>query len=50
MDASFTRSEIDAGRRLFAGDWQFVAAAGSEASLPKPRGTEIAFAGRSNVG
>jgi len=50
MDASFTRSEIDAGRRLFAADWQFVAAAGSEASLPKPRGTEIAFAGRSNVG
>jgi len=50
MDASFTRSEIDAGRRLFAGDWQFIAAAGSEASLPKPRGSEIAFAGRSNVG
>jgi len=48
--APFTRSEIEAGRRLFAGDWQFVAAAGSEGSLPRPRGTEIAFAGRSNVG
>ena len=24
----FTRAEIEAGRRLFAGDWQFVAAAG----------------------
>ena len=47
---TFTRSEIEAGRRLFAGDWQFIAAAGSEASLPKMRGTEIAFAGRSNVG
>ena len=47
---AFTRSEIDAGRRLFAGDWQFTAAAGSEASLPRPRGSEIAFAGRSNVG
>ena len=42
--------EIDAGRRLFTGDWQFVAAAGSETSLPPMRGTEIAFAGRSNVG
>ena len=46
----FTRGEIEAGRRLFAADWQFVAAAGSEASLPKMRGIEIAFAGRSNVG
>jgi GTP-binding protein len=46
----FTHREIDAGRRLFIGDWQFVAAAGSESSLPKMHGTEIAFAGRSNVG
>jgi GTP-binding protein len=46
----FTRAEIEAGRRLFAGDWQFVAAAGTPASLPPMRGTEIAFAGRSNVG
>ncbi len=46
----FTHRESDAGRRLFTGDWQFTAAAGSEASLPKMHGTEIAFAGRSNVG
>ena len=46
----FTRVEIEAGRRLFAGEWQFVAAAGSPASLPPMRGIEIAFAGRSNVG
>ncbi|HEY6862189.1 MAG TPA: ribosome biogenesis GTP-binding protein YihA/YsxC [Pseudolabrys sp.] len=46
----FTRAEIEAGRRLFAGDWQFVAAAGTPASLPQMRGIEIAFAGRSNVG
>ena len=46
----FTRHEIDAGRRLFAGDWQFTAAAGSPASLPVMRGVEIALAGRSNVG
>src|SRR5665213_988470 len=49
-DTPFTHREIDAGRRLFTGDWQFVAAAGSEHSLPVMRGTEIAFAGRSNVG
>src|SRR5689334_12128830 len=46
----FTRAEIETGRRLFAGDWQFVAAAGSAVSLPSMRGVEIAFAGRSNVG
>jgi GTP-binding protein len=46
----FTRDEIETGRRLFAGDWRFVAAAGSDFSLPPMRGTEIAFAGRSNVG
>jgi GTP-binding protein len=48
--AESTRDEIEAGRRLFAGEWRFVAAAGSEISLPPMRGTEIAFAGRSNVG
>ena len=46
----FTRAEIEAGRKLFAGDWQFAAAAGSAASLPPMRGLEIALAGRSNVG
>jgi GTP-binding protein len=46
----FTRAEIEAGRKLFAGDWQFAAAAGSLAALPPMRGTEVAFAGRSNVG
>jgi len=46
----FTRIEIEAGRRLFAGEWRFVAAASTPASLPPMRGVEIAFAGRSNVG
>src|SRR4051794_29320205 len=46
----FTRSEIEAGRKLFAGDWQFVSAASSIASLPPMHHVEIAFAGRSNVG
>jgi GTP-binding protein len=48
--SSFTRAEIEAGRKLFAGDWQFFAAAGSLTALPPMRGIEIAFAGRSNVG
>src|SRR5450759_2073519 len=48
--AEFTRAELETGRRLFAGEWRFVAAAGSNISLPPMRGTEIAFAGRSNVG
>jgi GTP-binding protein len=46
----FTRDELEAGRRLFAGDWQFDAAASSPVSLPPMRGVEIALAGRSNVG
>ena len=48
--SEFSSSELDAGRRLFAQDWQFATAAGSIESLPKMRGLEIAFAGRSNVG
>src|SRR5919198_614959 len=47
---AFTSDEIEAGRKLFAGDWQFTAAAGSLPVLPPMRGHEIAFAGRSNVG
>src|SRR5437660_7892027 len=47
---SFTRSEIEAGRRLFAAAWDFVAAAGTLERLPRMAGIEVAFAGRSNVG
>jgi GTP-binding protein len=51
MPASdFTAEEIEAGRRLFAADWQFAAAAGAVAALPAMADVEIAFAGRSNVG
>jgi GTP-binding protein len=46
----FSAAEIEAGRRLFAGDWSFLSAAGSVASLPPGQGLEVAFAGRSNVG
>lgn len=51
MDSTtFTAAEIEAGRKLFAGDWHFFWAADSIANLPKMAGIEIAFAGRSNVG
>ena len=50
MTSPFTASEIEAGRRLFAADWQFTAAAGTVERLPPMQGVEIAFAGRSNVG
>ncbi len=54
MDVSaapeFSRPELEAGRLLFAHEWRFATAASSLESLPKMRGVEIAFAGRSNVG
>jgi GTP-binding protein len=48
--AAFSSHEIGAGRKLFAGEWRFVAAAATPASLPAMKGFEFAFAGRSNVG
>ena len=47
--ADFSAGEIEEGRRLFAGEWNFLSAAGSLASLPRMAGPEVAFAGRSNV-
>ncbi len=41
---------IETGRKLFAGDWQFIWAAPSIETLPPMAGIEVAFAGRSNVG
>ncbi|MGR7995611.1 MULTISPECIES: ribosome biogenesis GTP-binding protein YihA/YsxC [unclassified Xanthobacter] len=41
---------IEAGRLLFAGDWQFLAAAPTIETLPAMLGIEVALAGRSNVG
>ena len=47
----YTADETETGRKLFAGEWQFIAASGTLASLPPMRaGIEIAFVGRSNVG
>jgi GTP-binding protein len=50
MAQGFTAAEIEAGRKLFAGDWQFIWAAAGMDSLPPMQGMEIAFAGRSNAG
>src|SRR3954467_15570485 len=50
MHNDFTKAEIESGRKLFAGDWEFIWAASSFESLPPMAGTEVAFAGRSNVG
>lgn len=50
LKKDFTRSEVEAGRKLFAGDWQFIWAAASVETLPPMKGLEIAFAGRSNAG
>jgi len=48
--SDFSAAEIEAGRLLFAGAWEFLSAAGSLQSLPRAARPEIAFAGRSNVG
>ena len=48
--SEFSSAERETGRLLFAKPWQFATAASSLESLPKMRGIEIAFAGRSNVG
>src|SRR5436309_7478051 len=41
---------IEQGRKLFAGDWQFLWAAPAIEALPPMEGVEVAYAGRSNVG
>ncbi len=46
----FSADEIESGRKLFAGACDFFYAAQALEHLPEPRGLEVAFAGRSNVG
>ena len=50
MTADTDAKLIEEGRKLFAGDWQFVWASPSIETLPPMAGMEVAFAGRSNVG
>ena len=47
---TFNDEEIEAGRLLFAGPCDFIAAAQNLLALPPISLPEIAFAGRSNVG
>jgi len=49
-DIIYSTSEIEAGRLLFARPWDFQTSVTDMANLPEAGGTEIAFAGRSNVG
>jgi GTP-binding protein len=46
----FAPEALESGRVLFAGGCEFFYAAQQLELLPPPNGTEIAFAGRSNVG
>jgi GTP-binding protein len=46
----FSPEQLEAGRKLFASPCEFFYAAQQLEHLPEPKGTEIAFAGRSNVG
>jgi len=50
MTADIDAKLVEAGRKLFAGDWRFAFASPSIETLPPMAGLEIAFAGRSNVG
>lgn len=47
---AFSPDELEAGRKLFAAHCEFFYAAQALDHLPEPRGIEVAFAGRSNVG
>jgi GTP-binding protein len=50
MTADTDAKLIEQGRKMFAGDWQFIWASPSVETLPPMAGMEVAFAGRSNVG
>jgi len=46
----FSAADLEAGERLFAGDWGFIRSVPALEVLPDADRPEIAFAGRSNVG
>src|ERR1700692_4264465 len=50
MTAETDAKLIEQGRKLFAGEWQFIWASPSIETLPPEASLEVAFAGRSNVG
>src|SRR4029077_15880404 len=50
MTADIDAKLIEQGRKLFAGEWQFIWASPSIETLPPEAGLEVAFAGPSKVG
>ena len=46
----YTDEQLEAGRLMFNRPWTFQTSVADMRQLPASRGTEIAFAGRSNVG
>jgi GTP-binding protein len=49
-DQNYSADDLEAGRLMFARQWDFLTSVTDMANLPATAGTEIAFAGRSNVG
>lgn len=50
MSEEFSKDEIEAARKLFAGSCDFMLGVAGLDQLPDSNLPEIAFAGRSNVG
>lgn len=49
-DQKYSPEDLEAGRLMFARQWDFLTSVTDMANLPATEGIEIAFAGRSNVG
>lgn len=49
-DQTYSPENLEAGRLMFARQWDFLTSVTDMANLPATEGIEIAFAGRSNVG
>lgn len=49
-EQTYSQEDLEAGRLLFARQWDFLTSVVDMANLPEAAGAEIAFAGRSNVG
>ncbi|WP_434053510.1 MAG: ribosome biogenesis GTP-binding protein YihA/YsxC [Roseibium sp.] len=49
-EQTFSQEDLEAGRLMFARPWDFLTSVTDMSNLPDASGTEIAFAGRSNVG
>ncbi|MEO1115896.1 MAG: ribosome biogenesis GTP-binding protein YihA/YsxC [Pseudomonadota bacterium] len=49
-EQTYSQEDLEAGRLMFARPWDFLTSVTDMSNLPDASGTEIAFAGRSNVG